>query len=357
MAGLLELMSAAGGAIALIDRIAENPKARGARPVDPAITLANETRRRYGGSVYWIDSDRLFNRFSVMADGKVIGGPYTDIRNARAALDAVAPLENPKMRAKYTGKYPSRIKAVYAAGGLPKGVALVVTNDGTRYFTRASEANRKLPKVGDDISMYPTREPAKINPQSRSFADQHKQNYRDRLDAAALALLEATSSGQEYPDAEFRIARMYDVKSGDLRQLYDAWHDNPRSRSKRGVTRPSQITKRAPTKRLLKRRKATAKAPAGFFANPVDVNDLRSEGTYTRVTKPMLQDKLAALSKALKAPAWPARGAIGLDMAFNGYRLVQITEGTAEQDLSPRLKAGEMANFLDGALMVAKAVR
>jgi hypothetical protein len=40
--------------------------------------------------------------------------------------------------------------------------------------------------------------------------------------------------------------------------------------SKRYVSRPSQITKRSPTKRLKKRRKRNVKSPKrGFFPNPV----------------------------------------------------------------------------------------
>lgn len=264
------------------------------------------------------------------------------------------------MRKKYKGKYPTRIREVSAKGG----IAYVTTNDGTRYITRASERNRKLPEVGRDISEYPTREPARLgefaNPRGRSQG--FTQGLRDAYERGG------TQAYKNYLITHNALHGVYFITRGghniasaqtitQAKKMIDEIADNPRGRSKRGVTRPSQITGKAPTKRLLKRRKATAKAPAGFFANPVDVNDLRSEGTYSRVTKPMLQNKLAALSKALRAPAWPARGAIGLDMAFNGYRLVQITDGTAEQDLSPRLKAGEMANFLDGALMVAKAVK
>lgn len=46
--------------------------------------------------------------------------------------------------------------------------------------------------------------------------------------------------------------------------------DNPRGRgrSKGGVKRPSQVTRKKPTKRLIKRRMITARSPKGVFANP-----------------------------------------------------------------------------------------
>ena len=43
---------------------------------------------------------------------------------------------------------------------------------------------------------------------------------------------------------------------------------NPAAKPK-SVKRPSQATKKAPTKRLVARRVATKKAPPGYFANPV----------------------------------------------------------------------------------------
>jgi hypothetical protein len=42
-------------------------------------------------------------------------------------------------------------------------------------------------------------------------------------------------------------------------------------------------------------------------------------------------------------------GAFKLDIAYGGYRLVRIvSEGGAETDLSPRLKASEMREYLNG---------
>lgn len=50
--------------------------------------------------------------------------------------------------------------------------------------------------------------------------------------------------------------------------------ENPAKR--KGVTRPSQATGKAPTKRLVQRRKKTAKAPPGYFANPKKPGTVRS---------------------------------------------------------------------------------
>ena len=140
--------------------------------------------------------------------------------------------------------------------------------------------------------------------------------------------------------------------------MSDKVNDNPRGRSKRGVTRPSQKTGKAPSRRLIKRRKATRNAPAGFFANPVEIDVLREQGTYGRVSETILRKKLAELSKLIKAPAYPEIGSLVLDMVYGGYRLAKIAnESRVENNLSPLLKAGELAIFLDGAIMVARAVR
>lgn len=45
--------------------------------------------------------------------------------------------------------------------------------------------------------------------------------------------------------------------------------DNPKARKGKPIKRPSQITRAAPSPRLVKRRRATAKGPRGYFANPI----------------------------------------------------------------------------------------
>jgi len=54
--------------------------------------------------------------------------------------------------------------------------------------------------------------------------------------------------------------------------LTSARKANPATR-KRAISRPSQVTKKAPTKRLVARRKAAAKKPVkGYFPNPIDTD-------------------------------------------------------------------------------------
>lgn len=83
-----------------------------------------------------------------------------------------------------------------------------------------------------------------------------------RFSAAA-----ALPRGEKIPTARF------DSLMADYRAwLIDGWkafaEENPRGRSKRGITRVSQATGARPSKRLIERRKKTLKAPKGYFANP-----------------------------------------------------------------------------------------
>jgi len=50
-------------------------------------------------------------------------------------------------------------------------------------------------------------------------------------------------------------------------------------------------------------------------------------------------------------------GAFKLDIAYGGYRLVRIvSEAGAETDISPRLKAKEMREYLDGFIKGADLI-
>lgn len=140
---------------------------------------------------------------------------------------------------------------------------------------------------------------------------------------------------------------------------------NPAKRPAKPVGRVSQATGKRPSARLVKRRKATAKAPPGFFANPVDVGELRRSGSAgVKVSESVLKARLATLAKLIKAPAWDVGnmsasiGAVGLSKAYGGYMLVQLTGALGgESDLSDRMSAREMLAFLDGAILVAHAVK
>jgi len=114
-------------------------------------------------------------------------------------------ISNPAPR-KYRGSHPRRIKAVEQAGD---GV-YVVTNDDRNFYVPFKGLNGYTPRQGEDFPL-----------------------------AIELAL----------SDSRFTKRRI-----------------NP---SKRAVKRPSQITKKAPTKRLVARRKkAAAKPVKGYFPNP-----------------------------------------------------------------------------------------
>lgn len=180
---------------------------------------------------------------------------------------------------------------------------------------------------------------------------------------------------------------------------------NPLTRVKVGSK--SQRTKAAPTKRLRARRRVTEKAPAGFYgnplarvevgspsqrahlsprgkmttkpdarlikrrtktaktrvkgvwANPVDHDDLRYSGSAgVKASKQALINAVSRLATALKMPTGTDNGCINLEKDQTGYMLVQITSAQgAERSLSARLSANEMLMFLDGAALVAKAVR
>ena len=82
-------------------------------------------------------------------------------------------------------------------------------------------------------------------------------------------------------DVNWEDDNLFSAHSGE--KIESAYGDNPakrtkrtsRGRSKGGLKRPSQSTGEAPSSRLLKRRRKTAAAPRGFFANPAKVRILR----------------------------------------------------------------------------------
>ena len=95
--------------------------------------------------------------------------------------------------------------------------------------------------------------------------------------------------------------------------------------------------------------------------NPIDFGG-QSGSSGLKATEATLKAKLKRLEDALGTPAWEimnpnAEGALGLDKSYGGYRLVQLVGSSGERDLSDRLTAKEMMNFLDGANLVARAVK
>lgn len=131
-------------------------------------------------------------------------------------MDAAHRASNPAPR-KYSGKYPRRIASTSSA--VKDGVYVFVLNDGTshRVATRdliAAGYQKQAPQPGEDFDFILTA-----------------------VDAA--------------------------------RKTNPAKRPAPK---KRAISRPSQITKKAPTKRLVARRKVAAKKPVkGYFPNPVAI--------------------------------------------------------------------------------------
>ncbi len=113
-------------------------------------------------------------------------------------------------RAAYRGKYPSRIMEVSSHG---RGKVVVYTNSGERFEFSARDTGGIMPKPGEEISVYlkPKKNPA---PKRKTSA---------RTQKAAVGY----------------------------------------------VNRPSQITKKSPTKRLKIRRAKNLQSPRGVFPNPL----------------------------------------------------------------------------------------
>lgn len=126
----------------------------------------------------------------------------------------------------------------------------------------------------------PRKEQLKRNPRVRVHATptEHEKNEWARMaqDAYAKgfnAIGHRFSAAAALPRGEKIPSARFDSLMADYRAwLIDGWkafaEENPRGRSKRGITRVSQATGARPSKRLIERRKKTLKAPKGYFANP-----------------------------------------------------------------------------------------
>lgn len=218
MAGILEAMGAVGGAIALIDRLAENPKGR-ERTLDSlrleliyanADAVSNDWMKRYEGRKRAEKAlEKIKRKIASLRRAGQWDERFTDYYLGKKSSDEVS--ENPEMRA--TAK---------------------------PYIAYRSQQNGRI--------MYVTELPGDGGVDYGYGNDARKAKRLSEREAKAFVKYVRHVGGDP------TILKV---------------EDNPRSRSKRGITRPSQITGKAPTKRLLKRRKSTTKAPKGFFANPV----------------------------------------------------------------------------------------
>jgi len=124
----------------------------------------------------------------------------------------------------------------------------------------------------------------KANPAPRKRAASLYGAKMKHLESALSALNMLIDKGAEFPDAVIKVSESTGVDVELLTAEYDkywrAWSElskahrktNPATR-KRAISRPSQVTKKAPSKRLVARRKVAAKKPVkGYFPNPIDTD-------------------------------------------------------------------------------------
>lgn len=218
------------------------------------------------------------------------GGSFLDLMGATAGALALIDrfAENPKMRSylnidksafnkgAYVGYGHGSVYQIKKVGNIWR--ATKQSGDGPLFFNGASlgEISKKLDAE------------TKMNPKTRKKSGDVYQ--------ALQALIHELGIGREYPDAEFAVSQKYNVSASKLRAAFDdldnysdrelakRYGSNPRARktarkaikrvgvpAKKYASRPSQITRTTPSKRLKARRAAhlDAGTPAGFFPNPV----------------------------------------------------------------------------------------
>lgn len=282
MAGLLELMSAAGGAIALIDRIAENPKGRNVRKNNPFPGVpTNES----DAQAVWEQLRAALQSIAPYVAGYVstLGGAHRASILFTVSFDPRETWVNGILENSRYGKFHWE----------NDGTLSKISGYGTEKLRKS-----KAKSVADVVRKIESIAPAQSNPRVRSQG--FTQGLRDAYERGG------TQAYKNYLITHNALHGVYFVTRGghniataqtitQAKKMIDEIADNPRSRSKRGITRPSQITKRAPTKRLLKRRKATAKAPRGFFANPDAKNVFRAKDwrTVYSIHKPSMPSSSA----------------------------------------------------------------
>ncbi len=142
-----------------------------------------------------------------------------------------------------------------------------------------------------------------------------------------------------------RTDKLVKLDSGYLMHLDDIRQTlGPMTISKRG------IVKQNPENPVVK---------VSMRKNPVDQDELRSSSSLgVKASKTNLREKVETLAKTLKLHTRYETGGISLEAGNGGYMLIQyVSDSGAERNLSARLSASEMQMFLDGAIMVARAVK
>ena len=298
----LDLMGATAGAIALIDRLAENPKMR---------KIITRYADKTDAQLRYIIKDageaaRAMKEVNPQAEAK-----YLDQMNDAATELYQRRKGNPEERTSATSKRAEALR--YFESLLRSGVdwadaqwkasqrfgvsaARIAADYDFRFKNRG--ATRSANRLAENPKMRASNpvvirdsagRPVKRSENLRGILDYTNQRgvWVERLDlfgpnkqgGGTLGVTWNTGATTLADFADFSVMEDWvKQRAKGKRALWGTEAikyaapvaSNPRGRSKRGVTRPSQITKKPPTKRLLARRKKTARAPAGFFANPAD---------------------------------------------------------------------------------------
>jgi hypothetical protein len=214
--GLLALMGEAAGALMLIEKLTENPKAR---------SVQKNPVKKYSASF-------LYPSGAIEAGHKLT-----------AASDAEAAR-----------------KAHAAAKERRSGLF------GLHEVTGKASDGRPLIRPVDYTSVNPRSRLPALPKSAREFALKNKISLG--RDPQGYYVVEGTQV-VERSNADTAQSALVMMKRYLKARTAVGWRGNPRSRSKGSVKRASQATGRKPTKRLVKRRAKTKAAPKGFFANPV----------------------------------------------------------------------------------------
>lgn len=251
MNGLLEAMGAVGGAIALIDRLTENPKGR-ERTLD-SLRL----------DLIYANADAVSNDWMKRDDGR------------KRAEKALAAIKRKIATLRRAGKWDERLTDYY----LGKKSSDEVSENPTMRKKNPIESGSIEYDFGPDYKGRRFGAPFKV--------------YREPSQAPGWFVFGTSPEGvirivarpaveaRKHPHYNIRVRRGFSKKS-EADQIAKELNartvaNNPRGRSKRSIHRPSQITGKTPTKRLVARRAKSLKAPKGFYANPVPLNFIVTE--------------------------------------------------------------------------------
>jgi hypothetical protein len=254
--GLLALMGEAAGALMLIEKLTENPKAR-------AFETENEYPSNARGGFFPENTDVRKRANTALSElGYKTGhARIREKRNSSVPAWEILWRAPGKMKGKKVAEIQiSQAEARHAsANPLQKSA-----NFGKRFFIHSH------PGEGGFEYGWDGRTPIQMK---ITFAVK-----APRGAAVDFLLPERIVNTPGFQDwYKLTNKTIYGTKTQIIRQLEEIAKQaagtrvasNPRGRSKDSVKRASQATGRKPTKRLVKRRTKTKAAPKGFFANPV----------------------------------------------------------------------------------------